>query len=497
MTDRPPRRLSPLTPLVRSFIVLVAAGMTVIRDVTRGDLGPTAALFGLLLLGGGVFGFASWLRTTFWIEADELRVDTGVLSRQSRRIRIDRLQGVDIVQPFVARILGLAELRMDVAGGSSREGSLAYLPVGEARRLRDLLLARRDELGGPGQVRTPQEPARPTEDGSRPKEDGSRPAEDGSRPAEGGSRPAEVGRPPEQGRLLARVDLSTLLLSILLSGETVALVLVSAGTFAVVAASGQWVGFGAILPVLLGFGVAMFRRFSVNYGFTVSETAAGMQVRRGLFDLNAQTIALARVQGVVVSEPRLWRALGWARLDVSIAGYGTGENDGPAPSTVLPVADRRAVHQLARYVLRGLDLESVQLRPVPRRARWAAPVTHRFLLVGTDEQLVVSREGWFNRRTHAAPQVRVQSLRISQGPWQRRLGLADVHADSPPGPTTVRARHRDVAEARRLFDVEVATTAWARRQAGPPGSVRTTCANVAPDEEREEGHGHRQPEVPG
>ena len=114
--------------------------MTVLRDVTRGDLGPTALLFLLLLIGGGIYGTASWLRTTFWIESDELRVDTGVISRQSRRIRIDRLQGIDIVQPFVGRLFGLAELRMDVAGGGSREGSLAYLPVGEARRLKDLLL---------------------------------------------------------------------------------------------------------------------------------------------------------------------------------------------------------------------------------------------------------------------------------------------------------------------------------------------------------------------
>jgi putative membrane protein len=167
----------------------------------------------------------------------------------------------------------------------------------------------------------------------------------------------------------------------------------------------------------------------------------------------------------VVSEPLLWRRLGWARLDVSIAGYGVGvDNERAAPSTVLPVGDREVVHQLARHVLRGLDPAAVPLRPVPRRARWAAPVTHRFLSVGADEHLVVSREGWLSRRTHAAPQARIQSVRITQGPWQRLLGLADVHADSPPGPTNVRARHRDAAEARRLFGHEVDATALARHQ---------------------------------
>jgi putative membrane protein len=127
------------------------------------------------------------------------------------------------------------------------------------------------------------------------------------------------------------------------------------------------------------------------------------------------------------------------------------------------VGDRRLVHELARHMLRGLDPERVELRPVPARARWLAPVAYRFLRVGTSERLVVSREGWLTRRTHVAPQARIQSVRITQGPLQRRLGLADVHTDSPPGPVQARARHRDAAQARRLFDVEVAMTAWARR----------------------------------
>lgn len=452
MTERAPQRLSPLTPLVRSFIVLVAAGMTVLRDITRGDIGPTATIFALLLVSGAVYGTASWMRTKFWIEADELRVDTGVISRQSRRIRIDRLQGIDIVQPFVARLFGLAELRMDVAGGSSREGSLAYLPLEEARRLKDLLLTRRDQISGAA----PRAEAAPAGEEGVPVEGA--PVE--GTPVEG----APVVSPlPRPDRLLARVDLGTLIFSILLSGETITLLLVSGGLGAAFVATGQWLGVSAMLPVLFGFAIALFRRFSVNYNFTVSDTPAGTQVRRGLFELSSQTIALHRVQGVVVSEPLLWRRLGWARLDVSIAGYGAaGDGEGPAPSTVLPVGDRALVHELARHMLRGLDPSVVELRPVPRRARWLSPVGYRFLRVGTSERLVVSRQGWFTRRTHVAPQARIQSVRVTQGPLQRRLGLADVHTDSPPGPVEVRARHRDAAEARRLFGVEVAMTAWAR-----------------------------------
>ncbi|HSE70178.1 MAG TPA: PH domain-containing protein [Nocardioidaceae bacterium] len=431
MTERPYRRLSPLTPVVRSFIVLVAAAWTIMRDITRGDIGPTALLFGLVLAGGAVYGVASWLRTKFWIEADELRVDTGVISRQSRRIRIDRLQGIDIVQPFVARIFGLAELRMDVAGGSSREGSLAFLPLGEARELKDLLLARRDAVRA---GTSEEEPV------------------------------AAAPAPVEPERVLARVDLTTLALSILLSVETLLILVTASGLLVTFAVTGRWLGASAMLPVLAGFGIVLVRRLTGNYRFTVSQTPSGLQVGRGLFDLNVQTIALARVQGVVVSEPLLWRTFGWARLDVSIAGYGSSaEDQGPAPSTVLPVGDRRLVLQLAQHVLGGPSPEALSLSPPPRRARWAAPVGWRFMAAGATENLVVSREGWLVRRTHAAPQARVQSLRLSQGPWQRRLGLADVHADSPPGPTLVRARHRPAEEARRVFETEVAVTRQARR----------------------------------
>jgi putative membrane protein len=448
--ERHYRRLSPLTPLARSFVFLAAVVISSWDDLLRGELGPLAWLLLALLVAGAVYGTASWLRTKYWIEADELRVDTGVLSRQSRRIRIDRLQGVDIVQPFVARLLGLAELRMDVAGGSAREGTLAFLSLADAQALKDLLLTRRDQARN----------LRPVEPSPRPVESSPRPVEpvEGTRPE-----PAEDTRPD---RLIARVDPGQLVASVLLSPESLWLLVIAVGFAVGFLVSGVWVGFSGMVPVIGGIALVQLRKLVGTWNFTVSEGPAGVQVRRGMFDLTSQTIALARLQGVVVSEPLLWRMLGWARADVSIAGYGSGDGDnGPSVSTVLPVAPRAAVLDLVRQLLGGVDPDDVELVPAPREARWAAPVGWRFLAAGADASVVVGREGWFTRRTHVVPHARVQSLRIEQGPWQRRLGLADLRVDSPPGPVDVAARHRPAAQVRALLETERQVSRRARRTA--------------------------------
>ena len=442
--ERPYRRLSPLTPLVRSFILVVAVAASTWDDILRGEMRPIVWIFLAILVGGAVYGAVSWLRTKYWIESDELRVDTGVLSRQSRRIRVDRLQGIDIVQPFVARLFGLAELKMDVAGGSAREGSLAFLPLKEAQALRETLLSRRDAV---------------------------RAGHEGRDVAGETSGAAE---PPAPERVVARLDIGTLMVSLLLSPETVIFLVAAVVLGVMFAVFGQIGGAAAVVPVVGGFALAQFRKLSAFYRFTVSTSptgsASGLQVKRGLFELSAQTINLSRVQGVVVTEPWMWRGLGWAKLDVSVAGQTESDGEGkPSASTVMPVAPRALVYSLARTLLAdagGPDLTAVVLTPPPARARWVAPIGWRYLLGGVGEHLVVSRHGILTRRTHAVPHARVQSLQVHQGPWQRRLGLADLKVDSPPGPVKVRVRHRTAGDARALLEQENRVTRHARRAAG-------------------------------
>lgn len=410
------RRLSPLTPVVRGPLVLLAAvGVSWQQLLSEKDRSEVVVVLLALLVAGVTYGAASWLRTRYWIDHEELRIDTGVVVRRSRRIRIDRLQGIEVVQPLVARVLGLAELRLDVASGAEREGSLAFLPHTEAVALRRTLLGRRDDLREGLAARSPGAPTESSE------------------------------------RLLARLRLRRLLVSLVLSTESLAFGAFSVATMVLLVTTGRAALAGVVLPAALGLLLTVGRRFTAYHGFELTETPGALQVRRGLTAVATQTIDPARVQGLLLVEPWLWRPLGWARLEVSVAGYRSTDADRvEGSSTLVPVAPREEVLAVVQHLLRHRDLGAVPLRPPPRRARWRAPVTARTASFVLDGRVVASRRGLLTRRLDVVPRERVQSVRLSQGPLGRALRLARVDVDSPPGPVRVEGRLRDVEEGRSL-----------------------------------------------
>ncbi len=439
------RRLSPLTPVARAPIVLLAVVGTSWQQLIRQGVGPFTVVLGVLLVAGAVYGVASWVRTKYWIDDDELRIDTGVVVRQSRRIRIDRLQGVDIVQPLVARLMGLAELRFDVASGGDREGSLAFLPHREALELRRSLLERRNDL-----------------------RDGFSEGGAGDGAADGPDVASRPGGSSDEVRL-ATLQLRPLVGSLLLSTETLLMVVGAVALAVTFVLTGAFLVAGGLAPALLGLALALSRKLTSYYGFTLSDAPSGLHVRRGLTSLSSQTIARARIQGLLVTEPLLWRPFGWARLDVSVAGYQSSSDPdaAQASSTLMPVAPRAEIDALVRHVL-GRDVGGVVLTPPPRRARWLAPLTAWTLAFGQDAELLVSRRGFWHRRLDIVPQARVQSVRLVRGPVQRRLRVADFHVDSPPGPVRVVAQARDQTEARALLQEAVTLSRSARQRALQP-----------------------------
>jgi len=81
-----------------------------------------------------------WRGTTYAVDADAISIRSGLLVRQTRHLRLDRLQAVDVVRPLAARVLRLTELRIEVAGAGKSRVSLRYLSAAEAEALRAQIL---------------------------------------------------------------------------------------------------------------------------------------------------------------------------------------------------------------------------------------------------------------------------------------------------------------------------------------------------------------------
>jgi putative membrane protein len=423
-----PTRVHPLTPFVKGWGYFVGTFVVLAQNE---DLRHELTFASLALLGvfaaGVILGALSWWFTKYQLTEEALRVDTGFLFRRTRIMRFDRLQAIDVAQPFVPRIFGLAELRMDVAGGSGSDGRLSYLMLADARRLRATLLATA--------ARLEKESLHP-----------------------------ETMEAPQ--RDLIRVPTKRLLGATLMSSTVVAslgglVTLVAATRFS----DQQHIGLFAALPLALGVIQPIWKQVIGNHGFTVSESPDGLRTKRGLLDLQRQTVPPGRVQGLVISEPILWRLIGWGRVDLDIAGVaGSRDLDEAANGTqLLPVGGRGEISDLLHRVLPGLELDRIELHRAPERARWLRPIGWRYLAYGFDEQVLVTTRGWVNRRTSVVLHHKTQSVRLAQGPLQRALRLAHVHIDTPVGPADAAALHRDQQEAAVLLEQQADRARQARR----------------------------------
>jgi putative membrane protein len=406
-------RLHPLTPLLRGgrwiLLLLAFVGQRGLRESSpEAVLGTLVVAVPVALL----VGYVAWRAMRYRVTPTELQVESGVLTRRSRRVPLARVQAVDVVTPLYARVLGLAELRLEVVGGGDAEAPLSFLSEDDARRLRTQLLdlaAGRSAADGPGVA-------------------------------------------PDPDRVLVQVPTGALVRSNLLGAPLVTAVLLAVALVVVLAVDPSYAGavVAASVPLVLGVGSLTTRRLLSEYGFTVAESPDGLRLSHGLLETRTQTIPAGRVQAIRVREPLLWRRRGWVRVDVDVAGYSGGGEAQAATSALLPVAPAELATALIARIL-GSDLPAAD-RPAPLAARIRAPLSYRRLRVGVDDRHLVSSYGVLTTTTDVVPLAKVQSLRLTQGPLERRLHLTSLHADTAGRRlTSALVRHRGQAEARELL----------------------------------------------
>lgn len=481
LAAEPVRRLHPLTPVLSGFkaIAALVAALSVQGAFRLGWRGFIGALLVTMVLAVAV-SVVSWLVTGYHVVGRELRIHEGILFRRSRAIPLERLQAVEVVRPLLARVVGLAELRLEVVGGGKTEAPLAYLTVADAvalrRRLLDLAHGAGAAAGEPGTAEHPTGTV--VEDGTTAGwagdgTTGATPDTESAGPAAGGEPATVTGRGAGAGgakagtavpaeRHLHTVANQEVLVSQLLTPQVMFLPL---GIVIVVAQ--YWFGDAWSFVAMVSMVVAVIgllqqpaRRILSDWNFRLSVSQAGLRVRHGLTELRSQTVPMHRVQAVTVVWPLLWRGMRWLRCRLHVAGFGVQQLN--TSDRLLPVGDLATGRRLVAEVMPGVDLASLPLTPAPSRARWLAPVSGPILAAGLHDHVFVTRDRRLTREITLVPYHRAQSVRLTQGPLQRLLGLASVYVDVAGG-LHATARHRDLADARGLA-AELTARARAARE---------------------------------
>lgn len=456
-------KLDPLSIPVRAGESVVRlAWVLVFALVGSPALGGVSGI-GVAVVGWFVIALAYQLvyyqRFEYDLSGDTLDIVSGVVSRRNREIPIGRVQNVDISRNVAQRALGIAQINLETAGGSSTEASLRYVSFEEAKRLQS-------ELG---------------------------------RLKRGGMSTGTADPAPER-ELFAVTRKELVLLGLigidlrLLSFVTVLLPVISPSLRERFADPLVGLAVTAPLAAVAVVGVAALISGAIAltsyYGFRLARQNDELLYERGLLQRFSGSIPLEKVQTLTVSENFLARRLGYASLAVETAGY--APNDEGSESAI-PLAERDRVIDLARSIE---SFDGIEFERPPKRAReryavrytvvaalavgiafaadrytgltfaWyvalallpLAPVgAHlKWLHLGYDVQpdYVVLREGFWTRTTTVVPYYRVQTVLDSQSVFQRRRGLASLVVDTAgsSGLTSRQPRALDI-DADRAADL--------------------------------------------
>ena len=449
------------------------------------------------LIAIGVLAVASLLRYftyRYRIGSDVLSIRDGWLQRSLREIPFARIHNVVVHQSLLHRMFGVAEVRLESAGGRKPEAQMQVLRLDEA-----LALER--------QVRQRGHAIAPLPDA------------------------ADAGATAPTGDTL--LDLPF--------GEVIRLGLVSNRGLIVAAAAfgGAWQLFprklmanfienlvqrtsgyidqlhlgllstGLAVLALLALAALLLRGLSVllallqYHGFRLSEAERRLTVERGLLARLRTSVARRRVQAWTLQEGVLHRLLKRRSLRIDTAVAEQGRNDQRTLKELAPIATPEACDALVRHLLPQAQWPRAQWRKVnpghwwrlclvtavwvPLAALsaswqfgawgllpllwlpWAAfKARRRVQRMGwsVDDRLVAVRGGWWTRWWRFAELDKLQALRLERGPIDRRCGTASLWLDTAGANAatapSLRLQFVPLAEAQALY-AELSRTLARRR----------------------------------
>lgn len=438
-TSPPVERLHPLTVVTQAWILLVGAVWVGVQSVLRGEfsisnIGWQLWVFLAVLLIQLVQGIGKAWFTRFAATDNHFKIETKFIWQSSKRITFNKIQSVNVSQPFAARLLGLARLTIEV--GANEDYTVEFLSKARAEELRSYLLARSSEA----KIDAPEAAQK-----SGLPED----TEPGELPLDTEPTPAISVQPEQEGAALVKASPLRLLFAGIASFYFLVAMLIALGTLWAALSGGMWAVF---FTAFFAIGAALYRTVVLNWNFTLFRTPSGVRLTRGLTALHTRNIPVHRIQGLAITQGLLWRPFGFYRVQVAVlGGLSSGESENVASPELLPVGTWEDVQQVLTAVWPSVDPAALVWEPQPEKAKWLTPLSFRYRGWTLTPDLIASRRGWLLRRIDLVPYARMQSAGLRAGPLQRRLGLAVVSPHISMGPVHADAGHLPESDAVSLL----------------------------------------------
>lgn len=437
-TDISYRPVHRLTPLLKLWTLIVALIAAVLLNLNAGALASIGAfmrgdnaLMPILIAVGGLVGLSVlvWLVSYIWWRAMGYRLDEekvayrqGVISKRERTARYDRIEAVDVVEPFIARLFRVAAVRVETAGGKGSVIEIAYLNRAEASQLRSEILAHRrgTPAGTPGETQDEQ--------------------------------------PERTEAVVDEIPIGRSLAASALSSATPAAVIV----LGIVALTP--IPFATIIPILIGVVPAIWKIIDRSWRFRAHLVDDGetLDLNYGLASRRRQTVPLQRIHAVSIHQPVLWRLTGWWQVQVSVAGYGASpESSNSGSTTILPVGTREQAVHLAAIVgpLSRQEIETAarpegHTQPTftsPKRAFWVSPIDRDQQGVTLLDDTAITHRGRLARTVNFIAMSHIQELTFRRGLLNHLCNLADVRFDLVAGPVRMAGRDLSVDDGYELL----------------------------------------------
>jgi len=458
--------------------------------------GSALVIVGLVVVVAAVMlaiAFVRYLRFDYRLEGTTLVVRGGVFVRTTRTMPADRVQQVTRNQKLRHRVLGVAEVLVEVAGaGSEPDVSLSVVAQEEAERIRVRLQDARRAVGA-----APPAPDRVAFE----------------QPNESLVRWAAISSP-------------------LFMLPAVGAVVGALGDAIDIERAWGWLPDGSqlwfiVVAGLLGLAGATAINVIRFYELRLVQTDDNLRLEYGLLTHRRLELPTDRVQAIVTKRSpagRLSRTVGLTAHNAS--------SGGDATNSYLPAVPREQQPQLVELLFPRVNVAAPIVghpRPALRRSvfRWTRPVLlivgvvwialrtswvpALFLLVipaaalgvrawrvlghGENADVVLARRGAITDQTVAVRKGRVQSTSIQANWFQRRLGLATMQIEVAQPLGKVVVRDMDAAEASAVA-VRLAEGARSERADGQPGEHHEQqepfqTGNLATGDQRSSGQDNR------